>query len=81
MMEYLVSQSLFNLQHINITSLSSYAHGFMACNLANWLKLAEEMAIQESSQIGKNKIEECQIYKILFLMYIYQYKRFIFFPY
>ncbi|CAO3606934.1 unnamed protein product [Cunninghamella echinulata] len=64
MMEYLASQSLFNLKHINITSLSSYAHGFMACNLANWLKLAEEMAIQESSQIVSEQHFESTFFKI-----------------
>lgn len=55
MMEYLASQSHFDLQNIDITSLSSYAHGFMACNLAHWFKLAEEMAIQESTQTSKKK--------------------------
>ncbi|CAO3639005.1 unnamed protein product [Cunninghamella blakesleeana] len=51
MMKYLASQSHFDLRNIDMYSLSSYAHGFMASNLAHWFKLAENMATQEATQI------------------------------
>lgn len=58
---YLVERSLIKMDLIDVPLLASQAHAFTASNLAQWCRLAEEKAIQESSTLGIYLHEERQV--------------------
>ncbi|KAI8100149.1 P-loop containing nucleoside triphosphate hydrolase protein [Halteromyces radiatus] len=59
MMDYLTTRCTLIKQPLDIITLSSQAHAFVASNLAQWCKLAEEMAIQEScSEVTKRHFDQ-----------------------
>jgi SpoVK/Ycf46/Vps4 family AAA+-type ATPase len=53
MLAYLTERTLLKMDNVDTLSLASQAHAFMASNLAQWCRLAEEKAIQESCSKGK----------------------------
>ncbi|CAO3586762.1 unnamed protein product [Absidia cylindrospora] len=69
MMDYMVRRSIMNMGNVDVPELASHAHAFVASNLAQWCRLAEEKAIQESSMEVTNRHFESTLLRVNLLQY------------
>ncbi|KAI8343210.1 P-loop containing nucleoside triphosphate hydrolase protein [Chlamydoabsidia padenii] len=69
MLAHLVDKALMEIDKVDVFLLASQAHAFMASNLAQWCRLAQEQAIQESTTKVTQKHFEFTLSKVRVLGY------------